>query len=161
MPHDLPPIPPEQLYLRRLAWRALELVLDQYGLAAVTLKLNPDDPHEALPGHLENEVLFGEDLLRRWEWTVARVQVDGTRARVIIDRVDRLVRANHRKDFRAEEVGIISRRGQSEIDTEVDLADVVEQWGELFRTSPQRVQPRVGRRGATPDAIRAFGSGRE
>ncbi len=50
------PTPPEQLYPRRLAARALALVLDSYGLTAVALRFNPDDARECLPGLEEGEV---------------------------------------------------------------------------------------------------------
>lgn len=160
MLHDLPPVPPEQLYLRRLARRALELVLEQYGLAAVTVKVNADDPRMALPGNLPTDVIFGEDLLRRYGSTFATVTVEGTRARVIVPDVRRLVRANHRRDFRPEEVGIRSRRGEPDIVADVELADVIEREGELMRTAPQRPIPPASGPARPPDVVRAFGGTR-
>lgn len=139
-----PRVDPESLYPRRLAWRALELVLDQYGLSAIALKLNPDDPSEAFPGAIEGTVLFGERLLvGRSTGAIATVEIQGgTRARVLVENVRRLVRRNHLKDFREGEVGIVRRPGQPDIDVDVDLADLIERYGELMRTAPQRVPPR-------------------
>ncbi len=169
MPHDLPPVPPEQLYLRRLAWRALRLVLEQYNLAAVAVEVNPDDPRSALPGLLANQVIFGEDLLRRYGSTYATVTIDGTRARVIVPDVRRLVRQKHQRDFRPEEVGIFPARrrpGQDEADrqpdvvADVELADVIERDGELMRAAPQRMTSPASGPARPVEVIRAFGSTR-
>jgi hypothetical protein len=52
---------PETLFPRRLAWRALSMVLGEYQLGAMTLKLNPDDPRQCLPGIAPGELWFYED----------------------------------------------------------------------------------------------------
>jgi len=157
MLRDLPPVPPEQLYPRRLAYRALSLALDALGMAGIALKLSPDDPTQALPGNQAGEVVIFEDFAEGRGSVIATVLLEGTRGRVTVERLSRLVRRSHLRDFRPEEVGVSPRPDRPDVDVEVDLAEVIEQDGELMRTAPQRrPPPRYGPRGA-PETIRAFG----
>ena len=153
-------IAPEVLYPRRLAWRALSTVLEQYNLTGVTLKLNPDDPTQALPGAWPGEIEFYEDYRGGAGRVIATVLLDGARARVLVERIDRLVRRNHQAAFVAREVGIAQRRGVPDIDAEVDLVEVIEVDGETMRTARQRVLPPAARPARPVQAIRAFGSSR-
>lgn len=127
---------PEQLYTRRLAARALALVLDSYGLSTVALRFAPDSLQECLPGLEEGEVLFGMDMLRRWEPLVT-VYVHRTSARVIIERLAALIRGGHRREWEGpESVGIHPKPGQPDLDVEVDLGELIAAEGELLRTAP-------------------------
>lgn len=152
-------IAPEHLYPRRLAWRALGMVLEQYGLTAMALRLNPDDPTQALPGVLPGEIWFYEDFQRGAGPVIATVflEADGN-ARVLVERIDVLIRRNHRREFSAREVGIDQRPGRFDVDAVVDLAEVVEVEGPRMRTAPQRVLPPASRPVRPPTTIRAFGS---
>jgi hypothetical protein len=151
------PVPPEQLYPRRLAWRALGIVLDQYALRAMTLKLNPDDPTQCLPGVAQGELSFFEDYAEGRGIVIATVLLDGTMARVLVERIERLVRRNHRRDFRADEFGIYHRPGAYDVDINVDLAEVMEIEGELLRTGKQRVLAPGHQTYRPPHVTRAFG----
>jgi hypothetical protein len=155
MPRSAPPVPPEQLYPRRLAYHALTLALGRHELTSVAVRLNPDD--QCLPGAEEDEFVFGEDIRRRWD-PLAFVYLDGARARVIVENVERLIRPNHRRDFDAAEVGIFRSPGGPDIDVTVDLAGVIEVEGELLRTAPQRVPPPLSRPRRTPTVIRSKGA---
>jgi hypothetical protein len=139
------PVSSETLYPRRLAARALALVLDHFNLASVAVKLNPDDPAQAFPGAVEGEVRLFLDGWDRGQKPVAFVYLEGTRARVVVNRVRELVRPNHRRDFREEEVGIVPGAGEPDIDMDVDLGDVIDTFGEQLRAAPQRVDPRPRR----------------
>ncbi len=154
------PTPPEQLYPRRLAARALALVLDSYGLTAVALRFNPDDARECLPGLEEGEVIFGEDIVRRWS-PLATVFVHGTSARVIVEEVEALIRSNHRRDFEGpESVGIFPRPGCPDIDVTVDIAEVIQRDGELLRTTPQRLSHPASRPLHIPQVLGRSDGGR-
>lgn len=153
-------IPPEVLYPRRLAWRALSVVLDQYNLQGITLKLNPNDPAQALPGAGRGEVEFYEDYRQGAGRVIATVLLDGAKARVLVERIDRLVRRNHLAAFVPREVGIVQRRGAPDIDAEVDLSEIIETDGEVLRTVRQRLLPPASRPRPPSRAIRAFGSSR-
>jgi hypothetical protein len=156
MPRERPPLPPEVLYLRRLAARALALVLEHHGLSNIAVKLNPDDPTQALPGVSPGEVLFFEDVCGGRGRVIATVFIDGMAARVIADRADALIRRNHVRDFEPAALGIEPMPGRPDIDFEVDLSDVVEREGELLRTQPQRVLPRTSRPRRAPQVKRAL-----
>ncbi len=151
---------PRMLYPRRLAYRALGIVLEQYGLTAMALKLNPDDPSQALPGHVPSEIWLSEDFRRGAGQVIASVVLEDGRARVLVERVEALIRLNHRRGFVAREVGIDRHPGRPDIDAVIDLAEVVEVEGERMRTAPQRVLPPASRPRRPPTAIRAFGSSR-
>jgi hypothetical protein len=135
MRRELPPVTPENLYPRRLAARALQLVLERYGLGQMALKFNPDDPTQVLPGAEPGEVRFFADTTLEGHRSLARVYLgaDGMSARVVVEQVRDLVRRTHRREFRPAELGIASK-----LDVEVDVAGVVETEGELMRRAPQR-----------------------
>lgn len=157
---DRVPLAPEVLYPRRLAWRAVWMVLEQYQLEAMALKLNPDDPSQAFPGAHDGEVLFYEDARAGHGHAVARVVVDGPQAQVVIDRIDWLLRPNHRKDFRASEIGIRQQRDVPDVDATVNLAEVIEVEGAKMRTARQRVFSAAYRGRRQVAVVRAFGGGR-
>lgn len=152
MRRELPRVTPENLYPRRLAARALALVLERYGLGAMALKFNPDDPTQVLPGTEPGEVLFFADTTLEGHRSLAHVYLDayGTTARVVVEDLRALVRRTHRRQFRPAELGL--GRG---LDVEVDVSDVVAGEGELMRRAPQRVVPRR-RAGGTPGVISAL-----
>jgi hypothetical protein len=128
----------DELFRRRVAHRALVMVLDQYGLTGITRKFNPDDPAEVFAGLRPGEVAFFEDFRDGIGKALAIVLLDGTRGRVIVDRVERLVRPRRQREFRTEDVGIRHQRGAPDIDVEVGLADLLEAEGELLRSARQR-----------------------
>jgi hypothetical protein len=144
---EQPKVAPEDLYPRRVAVRALGVVLEHFGLAEAAVKLNPDAPENALPGPGDGEVALFADGWERGQRPIARVYVAGEKARVVVDQVRELVRRSHRRDFRAEEVGIRSEPGEPDVDMEVDLSEVLEEFGEKMRTMPQRAAPRPRRPG--------------
>jgi hypothetical protein len=137
---DRPAVSPETLYPRRLAVRALDLVLKHFNLGDVVVRLNPDDPEQAFPGAAEGEVCLYLDGWGVGKKPIAVVQLDGSRARVVIERVRELVRTNHRKDFRPEEVGIVPAYGEPDVDMDVDLQGEIDLFGDAMRSAPQRVQ---------------------
>jgi hypothetical protein len=139
MPREPGPIAPESLYPRRLAVRALGLVLQHYGLADVAVKFNPDDPQQAFPGPGEGEIRLFLDGWDHGQRPVAAVYVIGARARVVVFHVRDLVRRSHKADFRPEEIGIVPERGEHDIDMEVDLSSEIDLLGETLRHAPQRV----------------------
>jgi hypothetical protein len=143
---DRPKVTPETLFPRRLAARALDIVLQHFNLSAVVVKLNPDDPEQAFPGAEPGEVRLYLDGWGQGKRPVAIVFLEGTRARVVVERVRELVRRNHRADFVEEDVGIVQFPGEPDIDMEVDVAGVVDDFGQVMRTAPQRVDPRPVRR---------------
>lgn len=151
---------PHVLYPRRLAYRALGIVLEQYGLTAMAVRLNPDDPSQALPGNEPGEVWFYEDFRRGAGPVIATVIVDAGRARVLVERIEKLIRRNHLRDFKPREVGIDRREGRFDLDAVVDLSEVIEVEGPRMRTAPQRILPPASRPIRPPTAIRAFGSSR-
>lgn len=152
---------PAVLYPRRLAWRALRMALERFQLGDMALKLNPDDPTQALPGVEPGEVWFYEDFDRGAGKVVAIVLLTGTRARVLVERIERLIRRNHRRGFVPREVGIVQREGAFDVDLEVELAEVIESdEGRLMRTARQRVLPPSSRPRRPPTVIRAFGGSR-
>ncbi len=142
---------PAQLYERRLAARALGIVLEHLGMHEVVLKFNADDPQQVIPGALAGSIRFYED--GGWdEGRRALAQVDleleGGKARVQVGRLRELLRRNHRKDFRLEDVGLVPG-DELDLDMEVDLADVIHEFGEAMRVTPaQRIvsRPRGARR---------------
>jgi hypothetical protein len=144
-----PEVPPEVLYPRRLAARALAMVLERYGLGQMALKFNPDDPTQAFPGAMHGEVRFYEDR-ERGQRPLAVVVLADSSARVYVERVRDLVRRAHRKTFRPAEVGIASM-----LDVEVDISGIVELEGERLRTAPQRSITRRLSRGR-PQVIHAI-----
>lgn len=154
-------VDPRVLYPRRLAHRALGIVLEQFGLTQMAMRLNPDDPTQALTGTEPGEVRFYEDLGGRSREPIAIVLLDEEgRGRVLVERVERLIRRNHLRDFQPRELGIDRRPGRPDIDAVVDLAEVVEVEGSRMQTLPQRVLPPSSRPMRAPVGIRAFGSGR-
>lgn len=155
-------IAPDVLFPRRLAARALGMVLDQYQLGGMTLKLNPDDPSQALPGAGPGEIEFFEDYAggRGEVLAVVVLELAAGRARVLVERIERLVRMNHRKDFRPREVGIVRRAGAPDIDAVVDVREVLQAEGQRMRSAPQRPVVPPEQRRARPYGIRAFGSSR-
>lgn len=154
-------IEPSVLFPRRLAWRALRMVLERFGLEQMALKLNPDDPTQALPGAGPGEIEFGEDFGRNGSGRVLAVVIlDGAKARVLVERIERLIRVAHRRGFVPRELGIWQRPGVHDLDVELDLSEVIEVEGQLMRTAKQRVLPPASRPRRPPTAIRAFGSSR-
>lgn len=153
-------VAPAELYPRRLAWRALSTVLDQYGVRQMALKLNPDDPRQCLPGNIPGELWFYQDFQAGAGRILAIVLLDGAQARVLVERVDRLIRRNHLPTFRPAEVGITQRRGQQDIDVTVDLAEVIEVEGQQLRTARQNVLSEASRGRGTPRVERCYGSAR-
>lgn len=147
----------EQLYVQRLAWRAIQAVLERYDLSTIALKLNPDDPSQACENN-DGLVLFSEDFRGRWSTreavAVVRVDLERARAQVVIARIDRLVRPKHLGEF--DEVWLAASSSGPDVDVEVDLAEVVALEGELLRTAPQRVLPERSRPRRTPRTQRAF-----
>ena len=148
------------LYPRRLAYRALGMVLEQYQVAAMALKLNPDDPTQALPGNEPGEIWFYENFDRGRGAIIAHVFLDATGARVLVERLDRLIRRNHRVDFRVGEFGITRREGQFDVDMRVDLREVIEAEGARMRTAKQRVLTPASMPRRPVTVIRAFGRSR-
>jgi hypothetical protein len=140
--------------------RIVELVLDQFNLRAMALKLNPDDPSQCLPGNMPGELSFYEDFQQGRGKVIATVILAGSAARVIVERAERLIRRNHRVGFRPDEVGIYPRRGGMDLDLVLDLTEVVEIDGEAMRTARQRVLSPQSRPYRPPQVIRAF-RGRE
>jgi hypothetical protein len=151
---------PNVLYPRRLAYRALRMILEQFHLEAMAVRLNPDDPTQALPGVEPGEISFYEDFDKGRGKVIATVLLGGARARVLIERIDRLIRRNHLRDFQPRELGIVRREGAHDVDAQVDLAEVIEVEGEVMRTAKQRFIPEASRPRRAPKAIRAFGSSR-
>jgi hypothetical protein len=145
MSGDRRQVTPEMLYPRRLAARALGIVLQHYQVADVTVKLNPDDPEQAFPGAAEGEVRLYLDGWGQGRRPVAIVFLEGTRARVVVERLRELVRTNHRAAFQEEDVGIVQFPGEPDIDMDVDLSDVIDQFGEALKTAAQRVVERPRR----------------
>lgn len=154
---DLLRVAPVELYPRRLAWRALSMVLDQHALRDMAIRLNPDDPRQCLPGVAFGQIDFFEDYLGGAGRTVAIVLLDGERARVLVERVEWLIRRNHLPSFRPAEIGITRRRGQYDIDVTVDLGEVVAVEGERMRTARQTVLPEASRPRRKPEVARAYG----
>lgn len=151
-------IAPEFLYPRRLAHRALGMVFAQLGLEHRVIRLNPDDPSQALPGAAPGEISFYEDFAGGAGAVIATVLLeDSGRARVLVGRVERLIRRNHRKEFRAAEFGIVHHRGAPDIDAEVDLSEVVEVEGPQMRIARQRPLVPASSRVRPPRVIRSFG----
>ncbi len=148
---------PHDLYDRRLAVRALELVLQHFNLAAVTLKLNPDDPQQAFPGAGPGVVRLFLDGWENQQRPVAVVEVVGARARVLVEHIRELVRTNHQDAFRPEDVGIVQARGQPDIDMDVDLENEIAEWGERWRTAPARPSTLPVRGGRSPSWRAATG----
>lgn len=155
-----PAVPPEQLYPRRLAWRALELALDQFNLRVMALRLNPDDPSQCLPGVEPGEISFYEDFQEGRGKVIATVLLEGGTARVLVERVERLIRRNHRTGFDPAEVGIFQQRGAVDLDLVVDLTEVMEVNGAAMRTARQRVLAPGAGPFRPPQVIRALGSHR-
>jgi hypothetical protein len=151
MPRD--PIPPDVLHPRRLAARALAMALDGFELGTVARRFSPDDPTECLPGADPGEIAFG-DLRARWA-PVAFVYLDGSRARVVIEDIQQVIRPNPRGEVDVEELGIFSRPGRPDVDVTVDLSEMNEREGELLRTAPQRILPREFAPSRLPVVIRA------
>jgi hypothetical protein len=148
-------VPPEQLYPRRLAVRALGLVLDHLNLSATAIRFNADDPEQAFPGHAEGEVRIYVDGWSRGQLPVAQVFVHGARARVVVSRLRLLVRPKHRRDFRAEDLGIVPGPDEPDVDKNVDLSDVIAEHGEAMARAPQRVLQRRRRPHAPPRYVGA------
>ncbi len=151
-------IAPGVLYPRRLAYRALRMALEQYGLAEMAVKLNPDDPTQTLPGVEPGEIWFYEDFAEGRGLVVSTVLLEDGRARVLVDHISQLIRRNHRRDFQPREVGIVQRHGVPDVDLQVDLREVVEVEGALMRTAKQRVLSPASRPARPPRVIRAFGN---
>jgi hypothetical protein len=138
MPREMPPVAPDQLFPRRLAYRAFCMALDGLGLDAIAVKLNPDDPWQVRPtDDLPNEFGMAEHKLME-RGPVARVQLlDERRARVTIRNIDACVRHAHLRDFDAR--SFVNRRpGFPDVEIEVDLTDVIRAEGDSMRTLPQR-----------------------
>lgn len=157
-----PRVPPETLYPRRVAMRALELVLGHKQMDQVAMKLNPDDPAQAFPGAVPGEVRIYERGWDQGQKALAQVflELEAGRARVVIPAARALVRPAHRKDFRPEDLGIQRERGEPDIDMLVDLSPVLDGLGEAMRTVPQRALARA-RRGAVGGTYRGvLGLGR-
>lgn len=151
---------PAVLYPRRLAYRALGMVLEQHHLGAMALKLNPDDPSQSLPGVEPGEIWFYEDFDRGRGKVLATVLLDANGARVLVERIDRLIRRAHLADFRPAEFGITQRDGSYDIDARVDLREVIEVEGPKMRTAKQRVLPPASRPRRPAKVVRSMGSSR-
>jgi len=134
----------QTLFLRRLAHRALVLVMKHYELEEIGMRFNPDDPSQIMPGP-DGSLRFAEDWRSRagdglaWCWLM--IEGDEPKARVVIPRVRALVRPTHRRDFDPWAVGIQSGRAL-DVDTEIDLTDWLTEDGGLLRDAPQRYQAR-------------------
>lgn len=156
------PVPPEELYPRRLAVRALELVLEQLRMNEVSLRFNGDDPQQVIPG-AEGTIRFYED--GGWDegkrpLAVVRVDLERGTALVVVDRLRELVRRSHRKEFRLEDVGIAPEPGEPDLDMEIDLSGILEEWESMRRTPQQRVISRPRRAGRYRRYAGALGRGR-
>lgn len=131
---------PEDVFDQRLAVRALDMALDSVGITGpvATVKWNPDDPAQVFPLP-EGEVRFGA-FVDRWDlpWAVVRFSPDRRRARVIVERVRRLIRTAHLRDFDERAHGIYPSQHQPDLDVEVDLTEVLDREGALLRTAPVR-----------------------
>lgn len=147
MRRGAPPVALADLFPRRVAVRALELVLEHFNLREAAVKVNPDEPHQALPGPGDGEIRLFADGWDRGERPVARVFLRGTRARVVVPVARDVVRRQHRKDLRLEDLGLRREEGTPDLDMEVDLADVLEEFGDAMRSAPQRAVPRPRRAG--------------
>jgi hypothetical protein len=137
------------------------MVLERFGLEQMAMKLNPDDPTQALPGVGPGEIEFSED---HWHGgahrVLATVILSGSRARVLVERIERLIRPNHRRGFSPRELGIWQRLNAPDLDVDLDLSEVIEIEGTTMRTAKQRVLPPAFQPRRAPHAIRAFGSSR-
>jgi len=142
-----PPMSKDVLLQRRLANRALEVVLDQIGMGAIALKFNPDDPTQICPD-LAGHWRFAADWRTRKAPTAMRGQPDigvamvelldgGLRARVVIRRVRELVRPVHRAEFEPQAVGVMPGR-VNDLDLEVDLEDVINEQLPKLANAPQK-----------------------
>lgn len=165
-PRTAPQAPPtitpvsEPTYLKRIAHRALLLVLEGVGLSSLAVtSLNPDDPAQAfyVPGS-DPQVLFAIQFDGRW-WDEALATVTltpgdaPTSAQVTIPRISALVRSSHRKDFRLERQP--GTEGQPDADVQVALSDILEMHGALLSTAPLRPpDPALRRRRAVIRALR-------
>ncbi len=142
MPRNLV-INPDQLYLRRLAARALDLMYASNGIEGIVVRFAPDDPTQAFPGTEPGEFIFSPDFRSRSPRTVAHVfLLEGTLARVLVPVIDDVIRSNHLREFNARELGF-RQQGEPDVDVEVDLVDVIAEEGEMLRTRPQRVTERM------------------
>jgi hypothetical protein len=157
---DLPPVRPDTLYPRRLALRALAIVLEHYGVTDVTVKLNPDDPEQAFPGPSDGEVRLFLDGWDRGQRAVALVFLQAEKGRVVVERLLDLVRSNHRAEFKPEDIGVFPAPGEPDVDMEVDLSSEIELMGEAMRTVPQRRLARRTRPAVTPSLLRRGMRGR-
>lgn len=126
------------LYECRLAHRALTMVLEQYGLTDICVRFNPDDPGQVFAGLVPFEVRFYEHFQDGIGKALAVVVLIEADARVVVERIERLVRRHRLPDFRADEVGIFRKPGEADIDVMVDLTEVIETEGETMRTAPRR-----------------------
>jgi hypothetical protein len=160
---EAPKVLPEQLYPRRLAVRALELVLGHLGMSEAALKFNADDAEQAFPGPYPGEVRIYEAGWDRGQKPLAHVFLEEAagRARVVIPAAHLIVRPNHRKTFRAEDVGIQRHAGEPDVDMEADLSPVLDQFGVVLRTVPQKTVVRRRRTLAAGGSYKgALGLGR-
>lgn len=154
---------PRILYRRRLAYHALELLLDQYALQEVRVRLNPDDPSQCLTDdegrvrfYLDNGMLVNAFRSGR-ELAWATFEDDAV-VRVVVPRIRDLVRPTHRTAFRAIDVGIDSRPGRDDIDYVVDLTDYVSgESDRLLEAPPRPPAPRTRAVGGPVRVRRAFG----
>ncbi|MEY2668632.1 MAG: hypothetical protein RJA59_1270 [Pseudomonadota bacterium] len=137
-------INPDQLYLRRLAARALDVMYVSSAIEGVVLRFDPDDPTQVFPGSEPGEFIFSPDFRGRNPRTVAHVfLLDGTLARVLVPNIEDVIRPNHLREFNARELGFHRQPGVPDVDVEVDLVEVISEEGELLRTRPQRVPMHV------------------
>jgi len=156
------PVSPEELYPRRLAVRVLELVLEQLRMNEVALRFNGDDPQQVFPG-TEGTLRFYED--GGWDegrrpLAVVRVDLERSNARVVVERLRELVRTKHRAEFRLEDVGIAPEPGEADLDMEIDLSGIIDEWESMRMTPQQRVISRPRRAGHYRRYAGALGRGR-
>jgi hypothetical protein len=151
---------PAQLYPLRLAWRAVERVLERLDLGAVSLKLTPDDPSQGWTFE-DGTVGLAEDFRGRWHLGNAaglvRLDLETERAHIVIPRLAALIRRQHvhdldeRPDLEGDGLG-------PEVEVDIDLTEILALEGDLLRTAPPRVRlEKPHRLQSMPRARRAIG----
>lgn len=118
----------EALFVRRLAGRVIDEVLRGLELDQVQLRLNVDDPRVMMP-HPDGSLRLAEDWSAKGSGDgLARVYYpdDGV-ARVVIPRVDLLVRPQHRLELDLAALGIRRGAGRAnDVDVTISLDSVLE-----------------------------------
>lgn len=131
---------PESLFLRRLAARAIESVLDGLQVRQLAIVCDADDPRVMRP-HPDGSYRWARDWYAKDAGEgLARVHLNVTswHARVVVPKLDALIRPPHRSEFDARAVGIVRDGRENDIDTEIDLTEIVAEEGELMLGAPQK-----------------------